>query len=169
MPKLLPICIFLLFRCPSISAQNAVGMGAAIHLYDQVVSLKGMKTLPKSLVGMELGIGVERSLQGALAPQFAFFWRKNLYAESAIESWKGPFYTMRYQFDFQKSSFIDTYHGVYVGFGYAMGSANRLDIQLTLGAVWEKLYGISAAFPNNAHFFLTPQLQFNYYLFSRKK
>jgi hypothetical protein len=167
--KLLPFYIFFLCAQPRVSSQNMFGLGAAIHLYDQVIGLKGMRTLPKGYIGMELGIGVERSLQGALAPQYAFFWHKNISDQSTIENWKGPFYTLRYQFDFQKSSYIDTYHGAFVGFGYGLGSANRLDIQLSLGAVFEQLYGLSISDPNKLHFFLTPQLQLNYYFFSRKK
>lgn len=167
--KLWPYYILLLCVQPRVSAQNAFGLGAAIHLYDQVISLKGMRTLPKGCIGMELGIGVERSLQGAVAPQLALFWHKNFCDLLAIENGKRPFYTLRYQFDFQKSSFLDTYHGAFVGFGYGLGSINRLDIQFSLGAVLEQLYGPSTPKPNKLHFFLTPQLQLNYYFFSRKK
>jgi hypothetical protein len=79
------------------------------------------------------------------------------------------FYTVRYQFDFQKASITDTYHGVYLGLGYGFGAEARADIQLYIGIVAERIYGLESQTQQKLHLFLNPLLQVNYYLFSRKK
>lgn len=168
--KLWPYYILLLCVQPRVSAQNAFGLGAAIHLYDQVISLKGMRTLPKGCIGMELGIGVERSLQGAVAPQLALFWQAPLPSKNRHNPFNRPYYSFRYQFDFQNAGFLDTYHGIYGSLGYAFGLGARHSflLQLGLGAVVEYMYLPNALNPQQ-HFFLNPQLQLNYYFFSPKK
>ena len=151
------------------SAQYHLGLGASIHRYDQVVSLKGLKNLEKGSLGVDLGLGVERSLQGALAPQIALFWQASIPLKNRHYPMNQPFYTVRYQFDFQKASFIDTYHGLYFGLGYAFGVQKRVDLQFSLGVLAEKIYGLSNVSTQDFHILLNPQFQVNYYLFSRKK
>ena len=149
--------------------QYALGLGAALHRYDQVVSLKGLKNFEKGSLGVDLGLGVERSLQGALAPQIALFWQAPIPLKNRHYPMKHPFYTVRYQFDFQKASIIDTYHGVYLGLGYGFGVQKRVDLQFSLGVLAEKIYGLSNVSTQYFHILLNPQFQVNYYLFSRKK
>lgn len=119
--------------------------------------------------GVDLGLGVERSLQGALAPQLALFWQAPISLKKRHYPLNQPFYAVRYQFDFQKASIIDTYHGLYFSLGYTFGVQKRFDLQFSLGVLAEKIYGLSNVSTQDYHIFLNPQLQFNYYLFSRKK
>jgi hypothetical protein len=153
-----------LFSIQMLSAQYAVGIGASLHRYDQVLSVKGVKTLNAGGLGLELGCGVERSLQGALAPQAALFWQAPLPLKDRHYALHRPYYMLRYQFDFQKAGFLDTYHGIYGGLGYAFGFGVRhsLLLQLGLGAVVEYLYIPNLSNPQR-HFFLNPQVQLNYY------
>lgn len=151
------------------NAQYAFGLGASLHRYDQVLSLKGVKESINGDLGVDLGLGVERSLQGALAPQLALFWQAPISLKKRHYPLNQPFYAVRYQFDFQKASIIDTYHGLYFSLGYTFGVQKRFDLQFSLGVLAEKIYGLSNVSTQDYHIFLNPQLQFNYYLFSRKK
>ena len=151
------------------NAQYAFGFGASIHRYDQVVSLKALKNLEKGSLGVDLGLGVERSLQCALAPQIALFWQAPIPLKNRHYPMNQPFYTVRYQFDFQKASIIDTYHGLYFSLGYAFGVQKRVDLQFSLGVLAEKIYGLSNVSTQDFHIFLNPQLQVNYYPFSPRK
>lgn len=147
-----------------LSAQYILGFGASLHRYDQVLSVKGVKVLDAGGLGFELGFGVERSLQGALAPQMALFWQAPFSLQSRHSSLNMPYYSLRYQFDFQRAGFLDTYHGIYGSLGYAFGLGVRhsLLLQLGLGAVIEKMYIPNSPSPHT-HTFLNPQLQLNYY------
>lgn len=147
-----------------LSAQYVIGFGASLHRYDQVLSVKGVKVLDAGGLGIELGCGVERSLQGALAPQMALFWQAPFSLQNRHSSLNKPYYSLRYQFDFQKAGFLDTYHGVYGSLGYAFGLGVRhsLLLQLGLGAVVESMYDSKLSNPQQ-HFFLNPQVQLNYY------
>jgi hypothetical protein len=167
--RLVLLFLFFQFSCVRGYTQYAFGLGAALHRYDQVVSLKGKQTNEKGSLGLDVGLGVERSLQGALAPQIAFFWQSSLPFKNRHYPMNHPFYTVRYQFDVQKASITDTYHGVYLGLGYAFGAEARADLQLSVGFVGEKIYGLASQAQQKIHFFLNPQLQFNYDLFSPKK
>jgi hypothetical protein len=151
------------------SAQYRLGLGASIHRYDQVLSLKGVKESLNGDIGFDLGLGVERSLQGALAPQIALFWQASIPLKNRHYPMNQPFYTLRYQFDVQKAGITDTYHGLYLGLGYAFGAEARANLQLSVGFVGEKIYGLTSQAQQKVHFFLNPQLQFNYDLFSSKK
>ena len=151
------------------NTQYAFVFGASIHRYDQVVSLKALKNLEKGSLGVDLGLGVERSLQGALAPQIALFWQAPIPLKNRHYPMNQPFYTVRYQFDFQKASIIDTYHGLYFSLGYAFGVQKRVDLQFSLGVLAEKIYGLSNVSTQDFHIFLNPQLQVNYYPFSPRK
>jgi hypothetical protein len=151
------------------TAQHLLGIGASIHRYDQVVSLKGLKNFEKGNLGMDLGLGVERSLQGAIAPQIALFWQAPISLKNRHYPVNIPFYSIRYQFDVQKATITDTYHGIYFSLGYAFGVQKRIDLQCSLGVLAEKMYGLANVSDKGFHIFLNPQLQFNYYFFSRKK
>jgi hypothetical protein len=157
------------FLCVRGYTQYAFGLGAALHRYDQVVSLKGKKSNEKGSLGLDVGLGVERSLQGALAPQIALFWQASIPLKNRHYPINQPFYTLRYQFDVQKASITDIYQGVYLGLGYAFGAEARTELQLSVGFVGEKIYGLESQAQQKFHFFLNPQVQFNYYLFSSKK
>jgi hypothetical protein len=157
------------FSCVQGYSQYAFGFGAALHRYDQVVSLKGLKNFEKGNLGMDLGLGVERSLQGALAPQIALFWQAPISLKNRHNPMNMPIYSIRYQFDVQKAGITDTYHGLYLGLGYAFGAEARADLQFSVGFVGEKIYGLASQAQQKVHFFLNPQLQFNYDLISPKK
>lgn len=160
---------FILLLSWKSPAQYHFGVGASLHFYDQVVGVKSIKHCSYGNIGLELGLGIERSLQGAMAPQIALFWRKSIQTHGSDTFAKGPFYAVRYQFDFQKASFLDTYHGVYLGLGYAFGPTACFDVQLSLGAVVERMYGVYQMNSQKLHFLLNPQLQLNYYLPNRSK
>ncbi len=160
--------LFYLINAQILEAQNLIGLGAALHRYDQVISVKGVKVFPNGTLGLEIGCGVERSLQGALAPQLALIWQAPLQSKNKCLPIQGPFYMLRYQFDFQKAGVIDTYHGFYVGIGHTFGSEARFSLQLALGVVAEKIY-TPIAVPNNFHFLLNQQVQINYYFRNKSK
>lgn len=147
-----------------LSAQYIIGFGASLHRYDQVLSVKGVKVLDAGGLGIELGCGVERSLQGALAPQMALFWQAPFSLQNRYSRYNKPYYSLRYQFDFQRAGFLDTYHGVYGSLGYAFGLGVRhgLLLQLGLGVVVESMYDSNLSNPQQ-HFFMNPQVQLNYY------
>ena len=121
------VFIALCIIASQIRAQLFIGAGAAIHRYDQVLSFRMVKPLNYGGLGLDLGLGVERSLQGALAPQLALCFQAPMSA-SSLSKKIAPFYALRYQFDFQKSSFLDTYHGVY--FGAGLGYVQEIDFDL---------------------------------------
>ena len=156
--------LLCLFCFEILSAQYIIGLGASLHRYDQVLSVKGIKVLDAGGLGFELGCGVERGLQGALAPQMALFWQAPFSLQNRHSSLNMPYYSLRYQFDFQRAGFLDTYHGIYGGLGYAFGLGVRhsLLLQLGLGAVVESMYVSNLSNPQQ-HFFLNPQVQLNYY------
>lgn len=162
--------LLCLISIKMLSAQYMVGLGAALHRYDQVLSVKGVKALDAGGLGLELGCGVERSLQGALAPQMALFWQAPLPTKDRHYAFHRPYYMLRYQFDFQKAGFLDTYHGIYGGVGYdfAFGDKHRLLVQFGLGAVVEKMHIPNTLSPQT-HSFLNPQLQLNYYIRNHSK
>lgn len=144
-------------------AQNYVGFGAALHRYDQVLSVKGVRDFQNSSLGLELGCGVERSIQGALAPQFALFWQAPFPLKNRHYPMSKPSYSFRYQFDFQHAAILDTYHACYVGLGYDFGSRGCLQLHLSVGVVAEKMY-IPKLPVQNLHFFINQQLQLGYYI-----
>lgn len=161
MTKPLTIFLFLsLFSLPS-WAQLQFGIGASIHRYDQVLSLKVVKPLDYGGLGLDLGLGVERSLQGALAPQLALFFQAP-FKEISFAKKVVPCYAFRYQFDFQNASFLDTYHGFYLGAGLAFGEYKNLSVCLNAGIVMEQMYGVLEQ-TKSTHFFLNPQAQINYF------
>ena len=162
------VLLICLINFKILHAQYFVGVGAALHRYDQVISVKGIKVFSSGGLGLELGCGVERSLQGALTPQLAMFWQATLPLKNRHYLIKLPFYSLRYQFDFQKAGFLDTYHGIYLGMGYALDSEARLQLQLGLGVVVEKMY-IPNTSTSQTHSFLNPQVQLNYYFRNHSK
>ncbi|MFN5441582.1 MAG: hypothetical protein ACK5AR_06995, partial [Flavobacteriia bacterium] len=69
------LLIFLfLSLCLTTRAQQFIGGGASLHRYDQVLSVKVLKSFDLGGLGFDLGLGIERSLQGALAPAVGLFW-----------------------------------------------------------------------------------------------
>jgi hypothetical protein len=160
------VFIALYFITSQVHAQLIYGMGAAIHRYDQALSFKMIKPLDYGGLGLDLGMGVERSLQGALAPQLAFYFQAPI-SEMSFSKKVVPCYTLRYQFDFQKASFLDTYHGIYLGAGLAFGRYKNLSIYLNMGMVVEQMYGTPVS-NKSAHFFWNPQAQISYFLGKQK-
>jgi hypothetical protein len=140
---------------------------ASIHRYDQVISLKYVRSRQHFDLGAELGMGVERSLQGAIAPQVVLFFSTPLPFENSQDPLKLPFCTLRYQFDYQNAGFLDTYHGLYLGLGYAFGPEARLNLQFSLGLVAEQMYGVVNPI-KRTHFFWNPQAQISYFLGKQK-
>jgi hypothetical protein len=160
------VFIALCIIASQIRAQLFIGAGAAIHRYDQVLSFRMVKPLNYGGLGLDLGLGVERSLQGALAPQLALCFQAPMSA-SSLSKKIAPFYALRYQFDFQKSSFLDTYHGVYFGAGLGFGQQKNLHLYLNVGLVMEQMY--SELNPTmSTHFFWSPQAQISYVLRKEK-
>jgi hypothetical protein len=160
------VFIALCIIASQIRAQLFIGAGAAIHRYDQVLSFRMVKPLNYGGLGLDLGLGVERSLQGALAPQLALCFQAPMSA-SSLSKKIAPFYALRYQFDFQKSSFLDTYHGVYFGAGLGFGQQKNLHLYLNVGLVMEQIY--SELNPTmSTHFFWSPQAQISYVLRKQK-
>jgi len=160
------VFIALCIIASQIRAQLFIGAGAAIHRYDQVLSFRMVKPLNYGGLGLDLGLGVERSLQGALAPQLALCFQAPMSA-SSLSKKIAPFYALRYQFDFQKSSFLDTYHGVYFGAGLGFGQQKNLHLYLNVGLVVEQMY--SELNPTmSTHFFWSPQAQISYVLRKEK-
>lgn len=161
MQRILFISLCTFFSIPLVNGQYCIGLGASIHRYDQVLSMKATKRINSSSVGAELGLGVERSLQGAIAPQLAFYWYAVNFPSNAKNSRKCLYPVVRYQFDFQKSAILDVYHGFYTGLGCTLGEKKQFDIQFSVGLVLEKMYGAEPSLPNGVYF-LNPQLQCNY-------
>lgn len=161
------VFIALCIIASQIRAQLIYGLGAAIHRYDQVLSIKMVKPLNYGGLGLDLGMGVERSLQGAIAPQVALFFCTPLLFENRRDPIKLPNCILRYQFDFQNAGFLDTYHGLYLGLGYAFGPKARLNLQFSLGLVTEQMYGVVNPI-KTTHFFWNPQAQISYFLVKQK-
>jgi hypothetical protein len=153
-----------LFLCLStfinIRAQQFIGMGAALHRYDQVLSVKVLKSFDLGGLGLDLGLGVERSLQGALAPAVGLFWIDALTRYTVKKTL--PFYSFRYQCDVQKTTFLDLHQGVYGGVGLAFGPKYEWGVALFAGLAMETLSGLSY---QNKPIFFNPQLQLHYFLF----
>ena len=152
-----------------LSAQYILGFGASLHRYDQVLSLKGKKNFTKSAIGLDLGLGVERSLQGALASQLAVYWQSEV---SRIKRTPDPnqfFYVFRFQTDFQNATILDTHHGIYLGLGYSFGKKQAIDLQLSIGAVYEKMFLTTQTTGSTLPLFLNPQLQLNFHFFKSTK
>ena len=158
------LLFFVLFESSPLTAQYALGIGASLHRYDQVLSLHYLKGFRCGGLGVSGGLGVERSLQGALAPQIGLSWQSDL--PQKAHGTVVPIYTIAYQVDFQKSSFLDMHQGVYVGLGICFGKSSRYQVQLLGGFVRERLLQTQAPV---IPVFLNPQLQFTYYLSARKK
>lgn len=154
--------VFVLFLFIEGRSQYNLGLGASIHRYDQVLSLKGKKKFSIGAIGLDLGLGVERSLQGALAPQLAVFWHGEVPRIKPASHPNQLFYLLRIQTDFQKASILDTHHGIYLGLGYFFGKKQAMDLQFSFGAVYEKIYATSAVMPSSP-LFLNPQLQLNFH------
>lgn len=159
------LIIFIFLQSHQLFSQYSIALGGAIHRYDQVISIKGMRAYSTINLGLDLGLGVERSLQGALAPQVAASVQLPLLSKS---DQKAPalFGFLRYQFDFQKAAILDTYHGFYPGLGCALGKNKHLEFQFSVGLVWEKIYGAGASVPKGIYF-LNPQLQCAYQLWKK--
>jgi hypothetical protein len=105
-------------------------------------------------------LGVERSLQGALAPAVGLFWIDALTQCTFKKTL--PFYSFRYQCDMQKSTFLDLHQGIYGGMGLAFGPKYEWGVALFAGLAMESLYGISY---QNKPIFFNPQLQLHYFFF----
>jgi hypothetical protein len=161
LPRLL---FFLLFAIStSFRAQTLLGVGGSWHRYDQVVSLCYLKGFSTGGLGVSFGCGIERTLQGALAPQLALSWRGALMRDSVVRV--QPFYILSYQIDCQKSSFIDIHQGFYTGVGLAMGACKQLQMQLQLGIVRESLLQTSISLNP---VFINPQIQVQYHISIKK-
>ncbi|MEY4486569.1 MAG: hypothetical protein RL440_1102 [Bacteroidota bacterium] len=153
-----------LFLCLSfiieVRAQQFFGVGAALHRYDQVLSVKVVKSFDLGGLGLDLGLGVERSLQGALAPAVGLFWIDAITKcpfDKAL-----PFYSFRYQCDIQKTTFLDLHQGIYGGLGLAFGPKHEWGVALFVGLAMESLSGLHY---QNKPIFFNPQLQLHYFLF----
>lgn len=155
------VLIFLfLFVSLNCQAQLSYGASAALHRYDQVLSFKVLKSYEFGGLGIDLGLGVERSLQGALAPEVGLFW---IDAISKCASDKLlPFYSFRYQCDMQKTTFLDLHQGVYGGLGLAFGPKYEWGVTLFAGLAMESLSGLNFQIKP---IFFNPQLQLQYFLF----
>ena len=141
-------------------AQQFLGVGAALHRYDQVLSVKVLKSFDLGGFGLDVGLGVERSLQGALAPAIGLFWIDALTRYPFKKAL--PFYSFRYQCDMQKTTFLDLHQGVYGGLGLAFGPKHEWGVALFAGLAMETLYGLNY---QNKPIFFNPQLQLHYFLF----
>ncbi len=141
-------------------AQQFLGVGAALHRYDQVLSVKVLKSFDLGGLGLDLGLGVERSLQGALAPAIGLFWIDALTRYPFKKTL--PFYSFRYQCDMQKTTFLDLHQGVYGGLGLAFGPKYEWGVALFAGLAMETLSGLNY---QNKPIFFNPQLQLHYFLF----
>jgi hypothetical protein len=154
----------LLFLLLSVSlstrAQYFLGVGASLHRYDQVLSVKVLKSFDLGGLGLDLGLGVERSLQGALAPAVGLFWIDALNQCTFKKTL--PFYSFRYQCDLQKTTFLDLHQGIYGGMGLAFGPKYEWGVALFAGLAMESLHGISY---QRKPIFFNPQLQLHYFLF----
>jgi hypothetical protein len=155
------LLLFLILSAhTTISAQQFLGVGASLHRYDQVLSVKVLKSFDLGGLGLDLGLGVERSLQGALAPAVGLFWVDALTKYTFKKAL--PFYSFRYQCDLQKSTFLDLHQGIYGGMGLAFGPKYEWGVALFAGLVMESLSGINY---QHKPIFFNPQLQLHYFLF----
>ena len=150
-------------------SQYNLGFGASIHRYDQVLGLKGKKNFGIGAIGLDLGLGVERSLQGALAPQLAVYWQSPLVISDQHPKLNRLYYQTRFQLDWQHASFTDIHFGLFVGMGYFFGQKKCIDLLFSLGAVYEKMYGTAQVTPINLPLFLNPQLQLNFHFLKSTK
>lgn len=160
-------CFSCLFSQLLFGQNSYLGLAASIHRYDQVIGLKYVQSRQHFDLGAELGVGVERTLQGAVAPQVALFFSTPLPFENRLDPIKLPYCILRYQFDFQNAGFLDTYHGLYLGLGYAFGPKARLNLQFSLGLVTEQMYGVVNPI-KTTHLFWNPQAQISYFLGKQK-
>jgi hypothetical protein len=154
------VLIFLLSSFSQVCAQHFLGVGATLHRYDQVLSIKVLKSFDLGDLGLDLGLGVERSLQGALAPAVGLFWIAALSHPTFKKTL--PFYSFRYQCDLQKTTFLDLHQGIYGGVGLAFGPKYEWGVALFAGLVMESLSALSY---QNKPIFFNPQLQLHYFLF----
>ncbi len=160
-------CFSCLFSQLLFGQNSYLGLAASIHRYDQVIGLKYVQSRQNFDLGAELGVGVERTLQGAVAPQVALFFSAPLPFENRLDPIMLPYCILRYQFDFQKASFLDAYHGVYIGAGLAFGRHKNLSVCFSSGLVLEQLY-LTTGSGKSAHFFWNPQAQISYFLVKQK-
>ena len=149
--------------------QCTYGVGASIHRYDQVLSFKLQKPIGTASIGLDLGLGVERSLQGALAPQLAVYGQSSVSKKDRHYPCNRPFFAYRLQIDMQHASMTNVNYALYLGLGYPIGKAQRFDIQLGLGGVYEKMYGVISPSIGKLPFFLNPQAQLNFHFFNAKQ
>jgi hypothetical protein len=152
--------LLLLSFSSTICAQQFIGFGASIHRYDQVLSVKVLKSFDLGGLGLDLGLGIERSLQGALAPAVGLFWLDALTKKTFNKVL--PFYSFRYQCDIQKTTFLDLHQGVYGGVGLAFGPKHEWGVGLFAGLAMESLSGLNY---DQKPIFFNPQLQLHYFLF----
>ena len=143
--------------------QITLGMGASLHRYDQVLCLKLQKPIAAATLGVDLGLGVERSLQGALAPQLAFYYQSPFTKKDLHCPCNRPFFACRMQIDGQHMHLTLVNYAFYLGLGYPIGKTQRFDLQLGVGAVYEKMYGVLAPQINSLPIFLNPQAQLNFH------
>lgn len=144
-------------------SQCNFGLGASIHRYDQVLCLKLQKPIGAASLGIDLGLGVERSLQGALAPQLAAYYQSPFAKKDRHFPCNRPFFACRLQLDMQHASMTNVNYTLYLGLGYPIGKAQRFDIQLGIGAVYEKMYGVISPQLQSLPIFLNPQAQLNFH------
>ena len=150
---------FFLFACVGNLYAQQFGIGASLHRYDQVLSFNYQKECGNGVSGGSVGLGVERSLQGALAPSASLYWKGTL--SKARGQSISPIYTLAYQIDFQKSTFFDLHQGVYLGLGFHFGNKAHYQMLLQGGLVRENLIHTTYT---GAPVFLNPQLLFIYFL-----
>lgn len=147
----------LLSELPTFKAQHALGLGASIHRYDQVLSLDYSRKIRMGNFCFSGGVGVERTLQGAIAPQLGLSWQSSFLLQQ--QRVVIPFYTIAYQVDFQKSKFIDVFQGVYTGLGLSFGEIKHLKVLLMAGLVKESLLQTENQL---TPLFFNPQLRVQY-------
>jgi hypothetical protein len=154
------LLFFTLSLSLSTRAQYFLGVGALLHRYDQVLSVKVLQSFDSGGLGLDLGLGVERSLQGAIAPAAGLFWMAALTKYTFKKTL--PFYSFRYQCDMQKTTFLDLHQGIYGGIGLAFGPNYEWGVALFAGLAMESLSGLSY---QNKPIYFNPQLQLHYFLF----
>jgi hypothetical protein len=169
MTRLFVAFIFIFLLSIEGRSQITLGIGASIHRYDQVLCLKVQKPIATASLGVDLGFGVERSLQGALAPQLAVYGQSPVSKKDRHYPCNRPFFAYRLQIDMQRASMTNVNYALYLGLGYPIGKAQRFDIQLGLGGVYEKMYGVISPSIGKLPFFLNPQAQLNFHLLKAKQ